>query len=77
MARCSICRRPLDVAADRMSGDCGGDCWGCVGLIEAEGGYGPSREVVDAEIGQGWRDADGTAKPPPPPSLSLVPPSAP
>jgi hypothetical protein len=33
--RCKICRRELDRNDDPLSVDCGGDCWGCVGEIEA------------------------------------------
>ena len=36
-ARCSICGRLLDVTEDPLSGDCGGDCWGCISEIEAHG----------------------------------------
>ena len=28
--KCHICKRPLDVADDPLSRDCGGDCLGCV-----------------------------------------------
>ena len=28
-------QRLLDSPADPLSGNCGGDCWGCVGAIEA------------------------------------------
>ena len=33
---CGICKRVLDIPADPLSIDCGGDCWGCVGEIEAD-----------------------------------------
>ena len=64
---CGICARPLNVALDPMSGDCGGDCWGCIGDIETEGGGDPelnlSIPIVAEEIALGWREADGTPKP--------------
>lgn len=61
---CGICRRPLDVPGDPMSVDCGGDCWGCIGQIEADMGYQPSIKAVKQEIREGWREEDGTAKRP-------------
>lgn len=56
--KCQMCGRALDVPADPMSVDCGGDCWGCIGAVEAQGGYGPSVEVVEEDIRLGWRDED-------------------
>lgn len=35
---CQICGRGLDNPADPLSVDCGGDCWGCIGEIEADMG---------------------------------------
>lgn len=67
LGTCRICRRPLDVSADPLSGDCGGDCWGCVGEIEAnmfDPDDNPSREVVRKEIEWGWRRQDGSPLPP-------------
>ncbi len=64
-SRCVLCGRPLDRPDDPMSIDCGGDCWGCIAGIEADMGYGPSIGYVAAEIENGSRFADGTAKPPP------------
>lgn len=61
--RCTLCGRPLDVATDPLSTDCGGDCWGCMGAIEAEGGDRESRAKVGAEIAAGLRTADGEARP--------------
>jgi hypothetical protein len=62
---CHTCARPLDVAVDPMSVDCGGDCWGCIGLFEAEmGGASPEDDVRFAkEISLGWRDSEGCPKP--------------
>lgn len=60
--KCQMCGRALDVSSDPMSVDCGGDCWGCVGAIEAQGGYGPSVEAVAEEIRTGWRDEDMTGR---------------
>jgi len=52
---CRICSRPLGVTEDLLSLDCGGDCWGCVGEIEADSGFGPSFEKVLDEWRQGLR----------------------
>ena len=62
-ARCGMCGRPLGIATDPLSTDCGGDCWGCIGEAEASGGDRESRTKVDLEIEAGIRNADGTAKP--------------
>lgn len=35
---CSICHRILNQEHDPLSVDCGGNCWGCIGEIEAEMG---------------------------------------
>ncbi|SEG21185.1 hypothetical protein SAMN05421819_2218 [Bryocella elongata] len=64
MQTCGICGRVLNVEADPLSGDCGGDCWGCIGLIEAKHGWQQSVDFVAAEIASGLRDADGKPKPP-------------
>jgi hypothetical protein len=53
--KCSICKRQLDVPDDELSGDCGGDCWGCIGAIEAELGYEPSLNMVREEAARGLR----------------------
>lgn len=37
MANCQMCGRVLNEEEDPLSVDCGGDCWGCVSEIEAEG----------------------------------------
>lgn len=67
VAKCGMCGRPLNVDADPLSGDCGGDCWGCIGWVEA-GMFGvednPSVEMVRKEVEWGWREADGKAKSP-------------
>jgi hypothetical protein len=55
MKQCSICSRALDQENDPLSLDCGGDCWGCVGEIEAEMGDETSREEVRGEIERGIR----------------------
>lgn len=54
---CGLCSRTLDVPEDPMSRDCGGDCWGCIGQIEADAGYGPSVEAVETERAEGRRPA--------------------
>jgi hypothetical protein len=43
---CQICNRPLNNPNDPLSLDCGGDCWGCIGQIEADSGYKPSIEAI-------------------------------
>ena len=43
---CQICNRPLNTPNDPLSLDCGGDCWGCIGQIEAESEHKPSIEAV-------------------------------
>ena len=52
---CEICNRELNKSDDPLSTDCGGDCWGCVGEIEALGGYSESLEKVRLEIEKGIR----------------------
>jgi hypothetical protein len=52
---CKICGRELNVSDDPLSVDYGGDCWGCVGEIEANMGYGPSLEKVRKEFQLGIR----------------------
>ncbi len=58
---CQICRRKLAQNDDPLSIDCGGDCWGCIGAIEAELGYEEALAQVRAEfaLGQrpGWTDS--------------------
>lgn len=63
MERCRICSRLLNLEQDPLSGDTGGDCWGCVGKIEADFGEETTMSFVQIEIEEGWRDEDGTAKP--------------
>ena len=60
--RCGMCGRLLSEESDLLSGDCGGDCWGCIGEIEADAGWEPSVESVRKEIQDGLRDDDGRAK---------------
>jgi hypothetical protein len=52
---CRMCGRLLDQPSDRLSSDCGGDCWGCIGEIEAVCGCTPSLRAVRAEIAAGIR----------------------
>jgi hypothetical protein len=52
---CGTCGRRLNQPSDELSEDCGGDCWGCIGEIEALGGYPPSLCTVRAEIAAGIR----------------------
>lgn len=54
---CHMCGRTLDVPGDTLSRDCGGDCWGCVGQIEADDGYEPSVAQVELERRSGLRPA--------------------
>jgi hypothetical protein len=53
--KCSICGRTLNDPVDPLSGDCGGDCWGCIGEIEAEAGWEPSLTMVRKEQASGLR----------------------
>jgi hypothetical protein len=52
---------------DPLSGDCGGDCWGCIGLIEAQMGGDPEENISTAlvakEVKWGWRELDGAPRP--------------
>lgn len=54
-SHCNICNRKLDLENDPLSADCGGDCWGCIGEIEADSDYEPSLEVVREEFKKGLR----------------------
>jgi len=62
--KCTICGRLLDNPEDPLSGDCGGDCWGCIGEIEAEAGWEPSLAMVRKEFADGlrpnWKDPQKT-----------------
>ncbi len=60
---CSMCGRRLSVSGDPLSSDCGGDCWGCIGVIEAEAEYEPSIRRVKKEIEAGYRLPNGQARP--------------
>lgn len=54
--RCNMCRRLLnDKAEPVLSRDCGGDCWGCIGEIEATAGYEPSVREYNKEVRAGIR----------------------
>ena len=59
---CSICKRLLDNPTDPLSTDCGGDCWGCIGEIEAKMGDESSLVKVRDEFARGLRP--GWAEPP-------------
>jgi hypothetical protein len=52
---CQICGRVLDNPADPLSINCGGDCWGCVGEAEADGGDPESLAMVRKESKAGLR----------------------
>ena len=52
---CKICGRLLNHAEDPLSFDCGGDCWGCVGEIEAQFGEPESLARVTEEAAKGLR----------------------
>ena len=56
---CTICRRLLDNPADPLSGNCGGDCWGCIGSIEADMGCAESLAYVRKEYEAGLRRGFG------------------
>ncbi len=53
--KCGICGRTLNQADDPLSGDCGGDCWGCVGEAEADAGWPESLNAVREEAARGLR----------------------
>ncbi len=55
MGRCTRSKRKLSVESEPLSGDCCGDCWGCIGEIEAEAGFEPSLQVVMEEWKAGLR----------------------
>jgi hypothetical protein len=52
---CHICGRLLNQPDDPLTQDCGGDCWGCIGEIEAAAGFEPSVEQVRQERAAGLR----------------------
>jgi hypothetical protein len=52
---CTICTRTLDQRDDPLSLDCGGDCWGCIGEIEADMGDEASLKKVRDEFARGLR----------------------
>ena len=52
---CSICGRRLNTEGDELSGNCGGDCWGCIGEIEASLGWEQSIKAVMDEWRRGMR----------------------
>lgn len=56
---CLVCGTPLDAEDDPLSRSCGGDCWGCVGLMEE--GDPSSDAVVRAEKLACLRDPEGNA----------------
>ncbi|HIE5096401.1 TPA: hypothetical protein ACXNC8_002440, partial [Stenotrophomonas maltophilia] len=53
--KCNFCGRTLNRPEDLLSGDCGGDCWGCIGEIEADAGYELSLKLVRQEYELGLR----------------------
>ncbi len=55
MTFCGMCKRLLNNASDPLSADCGGDCWGCIGAIEAEGGDEESLAKYNEEVRNGTR----------------------
>jgi hypothetical protein len=55
MRKCGVCGRALDQVNEPMSIGCGGDCWGCVGELEAEMGDEESRSRVVSEMIDGLR----------------------
>jgi len=67
MATCQMCGRVLNQEGHPLSRDCGGDCWGCIGEIEAAGGWAPSLEQVRDEhvagLRPGWVDPTGSPEP--------------
>lgn len=55
--RCQMCGRILDNPADPMSENHGGDCWGCIGKIEADMGDPSVLAKVRKELVEGLRPA--------------------
>ena len=59
---CQICGRRLGNQADPLSEDCDGDCWGCIGKIEANIGnvwaLAKVRKEFVAGLRPGWTDPD-------------------
>ncbi|MDK9683213.1 hypothetical protein [Pseudoalteromonas shioyasakiensis] len=53
---CSICCRKLDQENDPLSDDCGGDCWGCIGEIEADMGCEYAIKKLGEEFKAGLRN---------------------
>lgn len=57
---CLICERLLENPEDPLSSNCGGDCWGRVGAIEAEMRCEESlafvRKEYEAGLRFGWID---------------------
>jgi len=57
---CTICGRLLDNPEVPLSGNTGGDCWGCIGAVEAEMGCPESlayvRKEYKAGLRPGWID---------------------
>lgn len=53
---CSICGRKLDQENDPLSDDCGGDCWGCIGEIEADMGDEYAINQLQEEFKNGLRN---------------------
>jgi len=53
--KCSICGREINQVDDPLSNDCGGNCWGCIGEIEARGGHEPSLTQIRKEFKLGLR----------------------
>lgn len=53
-------RSKLDEKDDQLSVDCGGDCWGCIGEIEADMGdvYSPTKasKKFDKGLRPAWID---------------------
>lgn len=59
---CGMCGRKLDQNNDPLSVDCGGDCWRCIGELEADMGDEYSLAKVRKESALGlrpdWVDAN-------------------
>ncbi|TAM53009.1 MAG: hypothetical protein EPN57_11210 [Paraburkholderia sp.] len=53
--KCRICGRALDQRDAPLSMNCGGDCWGCIGEIEADLGNAESIKQVREEHVRGLR----------------------
>lgn len=53
--KCKMCGRTLNQPGEPLSVNCGGDCWSCIGEVEANLGHEPSLSKVMEEAAAGLR----------------------